>query len=250
MYNPYSLKGKKILVTGASSGIGQSVAIECAKAGANIVITGRNEYRLHQTYEMLSGDGHELIVADLSNFSDISYLVDQSPIIDGLSNNAGIAKSLLIRSYNEDYLSNMMRTNAIGPILLTQLLFKRKKLREHSSIVFTTSLSGVFCISQGEAAYAASKGALSGFAKGAALEMSTKMIRVNCVNPSIIDTNLFHMEGQLITELEKESAGSRFPLKRIGVPTDVAWAHVFLLSDASSWITGINLPIDGGFTLI
>ena len=246
---PFSLEGKKILVTGASSGIGQSVAIECSRAGANVIITGRNHQRLEETYNMLVGSGHKMIISDLSIYEDIVKLVDKCPEIDGLSNNAGIAQGLLIRSMNKEYFDDIMKTNAYGPILLTQLLFRKKKIKDYSSIVFTSSLSGVYAVSYGEAAYAASKGAISGFAKGAALEFAAKGIRVNCVNPCIIVTNLFKSKGVFVNQEQIDETSKNFPLKRLGEPKDVAWAHVYLLSDASSWITGIKMPIDGGFTL-
>ena len=98
--------------------------------------------------------------------------------------------------------------------------------------------------------YAASKGAVSGFAKGAALELAAQGIRVNCVNPSIIQTNIFKNEGDIISDEQMQEKIQNYPLKRLGVTTDVSWAHVFFLSDASTWITGVNLPIDGGYILI
>ena len=246
---PFSLEGKTILVTGASSGIGQSVAIESARSGATVIISGRNTQRLEKTYNQLSGSDHKMIVADLSLYEDIEKLVKECPELDGLSNNAGIAQGLLIRSMNKEYFDGIMKTNAYGPILLTQLLFKKKKLKDNSSIVFTSSLSGVYVVSYGEAAYAASKGAISGFAKGAALEFASKGIRVNCVNPCIVVTDLFKSKGVFVNQEQIDETSKNFPLKRLGDPTDVAWAHVYLMSDASSWITGVNLPIDGGFTL-
>lgn len=249
MYNPFSLVNKTILVTGASSGIGQSVAIECSKMGAKVIITGRNEERLKQTYLSLSGNNHLLFPADLSCIEDIKKLVDFCPKLDGFSSNAGIAKIVLVKFINKDYLEEIVNTNTIGPILLTQLLVRNKKFNNSSSIVFTSSLSGVFCVHYGESMYAATKGALSGFAKGAALDLASQGIRVNCVNPSIIQTQIFENAGVLSEEQLKEKINN-YPLKRLGVPTDVSWAQIFLLSDASSWITGINMPIDGGYTLI
>lgn len=249
MYNPYSLEGKNILVTGASSGIGQSVAEECARMGAHVIITGRNEERLLKVFNSLDGDGHSYVVADLSQYEDIVKLVDACPKLDGVSNNAGIIKVILVKFINQDYLNEILNTNTIGPILLTNLLVKKKKLSKGGSLVFTSSLSGVYCVHYGESMYAASKGAVSGFAKGAALDLSAQGIRVNCVNPGIVQTNIFNTAG-VITESDLEEKVKLFPLKRLGVPTDVAYAHVFLLSNASSWITGINLPIDGGYTLI
>lgn len=250
MYNPYSLQGKTILVTGASSGIGQSVAIECSKMGATVVITGRNKDRLQETYDMLEGSGHIQIPADLSCYPEIQKLVDECPKVDGVSHNAGIAKIIPVKRISQENLEEIVGTNAFGPILLTQLLVRNKKINNKGSIVFTSSLSGVYCVHYGESMYAASKGALSGFAKGAALELAAQGIRVNCVNPSIIQTNIFKNEGEIISDEQMQEKIQNYPLKRLGVTTDVSWAHVFFLSDASSWITGINLPIDGGYILI
>lgn len=250
MYNPYSLQCKTILVTGASSGIGQSVAIECSKMGATVVITGRNKDRLQETYDMLEGSGHIQIPADLSSYPEIQKLVDECPKVDGVSHNAGIAKIIPVKRISQENLEEIVGTNAFGPILLTQLLVRNKKINNKGSIVFTSSLSGVYCVHYGESMYAASKGALSGFAKGAALELAAQGIRVNCVNPSIIQTNIFKNEGEIISDEQMQEKIQNYPLKRLGVTTDVSWAHVFFLSDASSWITGINLPIDGGYILI
>lgn len=250
MYNPYNLQGKTILVTGASSGIGQSVAIECSKMGATVVITGRNKDRLEETFRMLEGSGHVQIPADLSSYPEIQKLVEECPKVDGVSHNAGIAKIIPVKFISQENLEEIVGTNAFGPILLTQLLVRNKKINNKGSIVFTSSLSGVFCVHYGESMYAASKGALSGFAKGAALELAAQGIRVNCVNPSIIQTNIFKNEGEIISDEQMQEKIQNYPLKRLGVTTDVSWAHVFFLSDASTWITGINLPIDGGYILI
>lgn len=249
MYNPYSLEGKTILVTGASSGIGQSIAEECARMGARLVITARNEERLKKVYSSLSGEGHQYVVADLSRYEDIQQLVDLCPKLDGVSNNAGIIRVILVKFINQEYLDDIFNTNTVGPILLTNLLVKKKKLNKNASLVFTSSLSGVYCVHYGESMYAASKGAISGFAKGAALDLSSQGIRVNCVNPGIVQTNIFQTAG-VITEDDLAEKVKLFPLKRIGVPADIAYAHIFLLSNASSWITGINLPVDGGYILI
>lgn len=250
MYNPYNLHGKTILVTGASSGIGQSVAIECSKMGATVVITGRNKDRLEDTYGMLEGSGHIQIPADLSNYSEIQKLVERCPKVDGVSHNAGIAKIIPVKFISPETLGEIVGTNAFGPILLTQLLVRKKRINSNGSIVFTSSLSGVYCVHFGESIYAASKGAISGFAKGAALELSALGIRVNCVNPSIIQTNIFKNEGEIISDEQMQEKIKNYPLKRLGITTDVSWAHVFFLSDASTWITGVDLPIDGGYILI
>lgn len=247
MNNPYSLEGKTILVTGASSGIGRCTAIECSKMGARLVITGRNAARLEETFSQLHGNGHISIVADMTSYDDIVRLVEQVPVLDGLSNNAGITKVVMVKHVQAADLNNILNTNTISPILLTQLLVKKSKLNKGASIVFTSSLSGNYCVHYGESMYAASKGAISGFAKGAALDLSRSRIRVNSVCPGIVKTNIFN---GVLTDEELEAKQQYFPLKRFGEPSDVAYAIIYFLSDASCWVTGAELKIDGGYTLI
>lgn len=247
MNNPFSLEGKTILVTGASSGIGRCVAIECSKMGARMVITGRNKERLDETFGQLQGEGHISIVADLTHYEDVVRIVDNVPVLDGVSHNAGITKVVMVKHLQSSDLNNILNTNTISPILLTQLLVRNRKFNKDSSIVFTSSLSGIYCVHYGESMYAASKGAISGFAKGAALDLSRSRIRVNCVCPGIVRTNIF---SGVLTEEELEAKQQYFPLKRFGEPTDVAYAIIYFLSDASCWVTGAELKIDGGYTLI
>jgi NAD(P)-dependent dehydrogenase (short-subunit alcohol dehydrogenase family) len=247
MNNPYSLEGKTILVTGASSGIGRCTAIECSKMGARLVITGRNAARLEETFGLLHGNGHISIVADMTSYDDIVRIVEEVPVLDGLSNNAGITKVVMVKHVQATDLNNILNTNTISPILLTQLLVKKGKLNKGASIVFTSSLSGNYCVHYGESMYAASKGAISGFAKGAALDLSRSRIRVNSVCPGIVKTNIFN---GVLTDEELEAKQQYFPLKRFGEPSDVAYAIIYFLSDASCWVTGAELKIDGGYTLI
>jgi NAD(P)-dependent dehydrogenase (short-subunit alcohol dehydrogenase family) len=247
MYNPFSLDGKTVLVTGASSGIGRAVSIECSKLGAKVLITGRNQERLNDTFQYLEGNGHIVIPADLTVYSDIEKIVSLCPPLDGFVNNAGITKVLFVKSIKKEYLEDIFSTNTIAPILLTQLLVKKNVLKEKSSIVFTSSLSGVYCVHYGESMYAATKAAISGFAKGAALDLSRKKIRVNSVNPGIIMTNIF---DNILTPEELDEKIKFFPLKRFGEPNDVAFAIIYFLSEAASWVTGAELKIDGGYTLL
>ena len=248
MYNPYTLEGKTILITGASSGIGRSTAIECSKLGASLVITGRDNDRLYQTFSLLDHNRNNIkIQADLTSYSDIEKLVELSPNLDGLVNNAGKTKVILVKAIKKQFVDEILSINTIAPILLTQLLVKKGRMNNSSSIVFTSSLSGVYCVHYGESIYAASKGAINGFAKGAALDLSRQNIRVNCVNPGVIVTDIFN---GILTEKELEGKKNFFPLKRFGQPSDVAHAIIYFLSDASSWVTGSDLKIDGGYTLI
>jgi NAD(P)-dependent dehydrogenase (short-subunit alcohol dehydrogenase family) len=248
MYNPFTLEGKTILITGASSGIGRATAIECSKAGAIVVITGRNEIRLNETYNLLEGQNHVQIIADLKLSQDIQDLVEKLPALDGCVNNAGIVKTLMTSFINSDSLNEVMQINTIAPILLTQLLIRKKKIQKNSSIVFTSSISGINVAAIGNVLYSTSKGAINGFVKNAALDLASKSIRVNCVCPGMIHTAIYDegiiSEDQLVEDMKK------YPLKRYGKPEEVAYAIIYLLSDASAWVTGTNMLIDGGFTLL
>ena len=248
IYNPFSLEGKTILVTGASSGIGRSTAIECSKAGAKLVLTARNEDRLKETLSMLTDEGHSYIVADLANEEQMDRLVAEMPIIDGLVNNAGFNVMQLVPFIKDEDLIKVMRVNLEAPILFTHKLVKKKKIAKESSIVFTSSIAGKGVCSAGNSLYSASKGGLTAFMKNAALELASKKIRCNAVLPGMVETPL--KEGKSnITEEQWEINRQLYPLKRFGNPEDVAYAIIYLLSDASAWMTGSELVIDGGRSL-
>lgn len=245
--HPFTLKGKTIFITGASSGIGRSVAVECSRMGAKLIITGRSRQRLHETAEMLSGEGHRQHIADLSDSAEIIELTDQLPELDGVVSNAGISKLLPVQFIDEAALNELFRINTVAGILLTRSLVKGKKLKNPSSVVYTSSIAGVENVSPGNSIYSASKGALNGFMKNAALELARKGIRCNSVNPGFVVTDLTR-NGVLTGEQHKKHM-EKYPLKRFGRPEDVAYAVIYLLSDASAWMTGTGLRIDGGFTL-
>jgi NAD(P)-dependent dehydrogenase (short-subunit alcohol dehydrogenase family) len=246
--NPFSLEGKKILVTGASSGIGKAIAIECANMGGELIITGRNKNRLNETFVALQGENHMQIVADLSNETDLDALIDTLSSLDGCVNNAGINRPLLTQFIEKQDVLDVFKINAFASFLLVQKLVQHKKLNKKSSIVFIGSISGVFCSAVGGSLYSASKGAVNGYAKGLALDLANRGIRVNSVNPGVINTNLFS-EGT-ITQEQLEEEIKRYPLKRFGKPEEVAYAVIYLLSDATEWVTGSNLVIDGGYNLL
>lgn len=248
MYNPFTLGGKTILVTGASSGIGKAIAIESSKMGANVIITGRNEERLKKTYYLLKGNGHGLIVADLSVKEDIERLHKELPVIDGLVNCAGLTKVAPFSFATRDSFEEVMNVNFFAPTELTRLMVKTKKIRKGASIVFISSVSGVYCSAVASAIYSSSKGAVNGLVKGVALDLAPKGIRVNSVNPGMIDTDIF--TGSAITDEQLKTDMLRYPLGRYGKPEEVAYAVIYLLSDAATWITGSNLLIDGGYTLL
>jgi len=246
--NPFSLENKTILVTGASSGIGRAIATECSKMGATVVITARNEERLNETLSQMEGIGHSVIVADLNKENDRLRLAEQSPKLDGLVHCAGIVKTMLFQFIDAASLSEIMNVNFTAPTLLSAQLVENKKLMKKSSIVFVSSISGVLCALGGNSMYSASKGAVNGMMKNMALDLAPKGIRVNSVNPGMIETPIF--EGGIIGSELLEEDKKRYPLKRYGKPEEAAYAVIYLLSDASAWVTGSNLVIDGGYTLI
>lgn len=245
MYNPYSLKGKTILVTGASSGIGRATAIECSKMGATIVVTARNEDRLRQTLDTLEGEGHSMIICDLTIEDELSNLVEKCPELDGLVCNAGINKLVPIRMLKAVDMSNIFSVNTFSPIFLLQKLTQKKKIKDDASIVFTGSISGIGAAAVGESMYIASKGAISAFVKAAALEYSKKGTRVNAVCPGMVKTAM--SDTYELNEGNNEDM-KNYPLGRYATPEDIAWGIIYLLSNASSWVTGTNMIIDGGLT--
>jgi NAD(P)-dependent dehydrogenase (short-subunit alcohol dehydrogenase family) len=248
MINPFSLEGKTILITGASSGIGRFSAIECSKMGATVIITARNEERLIETLSQMQGSNHSVITADLTQQNDLLSLIDKIPTLDGLVNCAGMIKTLPVQFIDAGSLEEIMSINFSAPVLLSVQIVKNKKIKKNSSIVFISSISGVVCAGGGNSMYSASKGAINGFMKNMALDLAPKGIRVNSVNPGMVETNIYN--AGTITSEQLEDDRKRYPLKRYGKPEEIAYAVIYLLSDASNWVTGSSLVIDGGFTLL
>ena len=244
-YNPFSLEGKTILITGASSGIGRASAIACAKMGANVVITGRNTERLQATFDQLEKNGnHMQIVGDLTNAEDLDNLVANVPILDGLVNNAGISFTKPIGFLKKDDLQKVYESNLYAPMLLTNNLLKKKKLAKGASVVFMSSAAAFGC-SNANSTYGTAKAALSDFMHYCNKEITpTKLIRFNALHPGMVRTELVANLSFTEEELQKDMA--RYPLGRYGEPEDIANAVIYFLSDASAWISGVSLVIDGG----
>lgn len=242
-FNPFSLEGKTVLVTGASSGIGQAIAITCSKMKATVIITGRNRQKLENTYSLLEGNNHQILIADLTNERDTDNLVSQLPKLDGIVYNAGIGSRKLCKMIEKEDIDTVMNTNFTSSVLLQSAILSAKKISKEASIVFIASRAAE-SPSIGNAIYSASKGAIISYAKCLGLELAPRQIRVNCICPAMVWTDLIIQEG--VSKEELEEAQLKYPLKRYGKPEDIAYLTIYLLSNASNWMTGSVLDITGG----
>lgn len=242
-FNPFSLKGKTILVTGASSGIGQGIAITCSKMGASVIINGRNKAKLEDTLSQMVGESNAILTADLTKIEEISNLVDLLPKLDGIVYSAGMGQRVLCKQITENDIDSIMAINFKAPVMLQTEILKKKKINKQSSIVFIDSIA-TDTPSYGNALYSASKGALLSYSRCLAVELAPRLIRVNCISPAMVWTDLIFKGG--LTEDELKSDEKQYPLKRYGKPKDIANLAAYLLSDASTWMTGSNIKITGG----
>ena len=241
--NPFSLEGKTILVTGATSGIGRETAIECGNARAQVIATGRNEQSLANIAEHVS----QSITADITDEKSLANLVEQLPELDGVVLCAGVNNVFPVQFATRKKLSPIMETNFFAQVELLRLLLKKKKVKSSASIVAMSSIGGNEVYSLGQAAYGASKAALLSWMKFAAKELSARKIRVNCIAPGHINTPM--NDNLAFSAEELENYKMTIPLQRFGEPKEIAYAAIYLLSDAAAWITGSTLKIDGGSTL-
>lgn len=242
-YNPFSLEGKIILVTGASSGIGRGIAIACSRMGANVILTGRNQMKLCETLAQLEVGNHKMIIADLTDGESVSRLISELPTLDGVVHCAGIGQRVLCKVATEQDVESVMDANFKAPVLLQSELLKHRKINKGASIIFIASIS-TWSPSIGNAFYSASKGAIVSYANCLALELAPRKVRVNCISPAMVWTDLILQEGMDEEQLKADE--QRYPLKRYGTPEDIANLAIYMLSDASSWMTGSNVKISGG----
>ena len=242
-YNPFSLEGNTILVTGASSGIGQAIAIACSKMGAKVIATGRNEDRLIATNSMLMGCENQIIKCDLTQKDDVQNLISQIPQLNGVVHCAGIGHRKPAKLIDDSDINQVFQVNFNSVVLLQSALLAAKKIAKESSIVFIASKAADFP-SPGNAVYSASKGAIISYARCIALELAPRLIRVNCICPAMVWTDLI-MQNE-VTKEQLLEAEKQYPLKRYGTPDDIANLAIYLLSKASSWMTGNCVDITGG----
>lgn len=242
--NPFSLEGKNILVVGGSRGIGRATSEQCALNGANLVIVSRSEKNLMNVLGDLEGNSHLVFPTDITNTTAVEELIPQLPVLDGVVLCAGIgAMKPFLFCTREDY-ERVFNLNFFASIELLRQLVKKKKLNKDSSVVVVSSIGGVYNHSKGNCIYGSSKAALNSIMKYCAIELAPKHIRVNSVNPGMIMTEFNNPD--ILTEEQLKEDMKTYPLGRFGQPEDVAYAIIYLLSDASSWVTGTNMVIDGG----
>lgn len=247
VFNSFALSGKTILVTGASSGIGRAIAIACAKMGASVIATARNEERLAETLSYMgTSNAHNVVAADLTIQENVESLVTQLPKLDGVVYCAGTQETCITKMLDKNTLDRVFDTNFFSVCNLNRALLSKKKLNKSASIVIISSAAANYVAEVGNAAYSASKGALSSFARVLAAELVTRRIRVNTVSPGMVRTPI--MQKFDVSSEEFDADERKYPLG-YGEPEDVANAVVYFLSDASKWVTGTNLLLDGGLTL-
>ena len=244
--NPFSLEGKSVLVTGASSGIGRGIAITCSRMGAHVIITGRNMERLQETFNELSGDGHKMFGCELTNSDELNLFVANLPLLNGVVHCAGIGQRIPCKQLCVNDVNKVMDVNFKAPVMLQAELLKQKKIAKGSSVVFVASIAS-WSPSIGNSVYSASKGAIISFANCLALELAPRNIRVNSISPAMVWTDLVLADGTDEEKLKEDEA--KYPLRRYGTPEDIANLAVYMLSDASCWMTGSNVKISGGGNL-
>ena len=252
VFNPFSLKGKNIVISGAASGIARQCAISCSKMGARLILLDMNEDGLKETMTMVERpEEHYYGIVNLTERERVKEVVTEGVAkvgkVHGLLNCAGISTTLPLNSVKEDTLDRFFKVNVYTGYYLTQEICRRANLAEEgASVVFFSSVAGSYG-EAGKSVYGMTKGALKAVAKSLAVELARKNVRVNSISPGVIVTpinqNLPH-----IADPEKRAALEAQHLLGLGKTTDIANACIYLLSDASRWVTGINLFVDGGYT--
>lgn len=243
-----SLKDKTILVTGASSGIGRASAILFSQLDAKVILTARRENELQSTLSLMRKNDHLLIPCDATKDEEIKQLVSLIPSIDGWLHSTGKVFPMPIKFMQQKHLDDVFAVNYLSAVKITTELLQQKKLNNNSSILFISSISTIHPYFGG-ALYVSSKAALEAFAKNLALELLNKKIRVNVLQPALVKTEIYYKTVEAaVSQEEMKKYESQYPLG-IGEPEDVAHISAFLLSEASKWITGTFIKMDGGLSL-
>ena len=246
MYNPYSLEGKTILITGAASGIGKETAIESSKMGAKIVAVDLNADGLNALAPQLEGEGHLTFDGNLCNDEFLKLLAENAPILNGVFLCAGVSDTTLVKFLTEEKIDRVFNINVKAPVMMLKYLLKKKKVADGGSLVWMSSY-GAEKVEPGLGIYAASKSAVNGFMRAYAKELIGKKIRSNSIMPMMIKTELISTLTT-ISEEDWKKQEAMYPLG-FGAPQDVARVAMFLFSDASRWITGTQFKMGGGSDL-
>lgn len=247
MDNPFSLSGKTVLITGAASGIGRATAKQCHNMGASLVLLDLNENGLNSVKEEIGDSAIISYALNLTDYNRLCEVIGQLPKLDGVFSNAGIVKSLMAKFSGKEDMEKIFEVNTFSHINLVQQLIAQKKLNKGASIVFTSSMSGVFAGLVGGSLYGATKAAIAGYCKALAIELAPRGIRVNTIHPGMIETPL--TMGTALSQDVLDEDAKNYPLGRYGKPEEVAYAVVYLLSDATVWMTGTQLLLDGGYSV-
>lgn len=240
--NPFDISGRTYLITGASSGIGRQTAISISRIGANVIITGRNAEQLEETFKQLVGKNHKSIIADLTDEKQIDALVDNLQQLNGIVHCAGVTGRYPAQFIRHELISEMFKINYETPVLLTGKILRKKKLLNNSSIVFLSSVATKYPY-YGGTLYTNSKIAIEEYSKVLALELADKSIRSNCISPYYVKTPMIEDTMEVIED-QLSKLRNLLPVS-IGTPEDVANVIIFFLSDASRWVTGVNLILGG-----
>jgi NAD(P)-dependent dehydrogenase (short-subunit alcohol dehydrogenase family) len=250
MTNPLDMTGRRVLVTGASSGIGRDTALLLSTLGATLILVGRDEGRLDASLQSLTGTGHQVEVFDLSNVLGIPAwikgIATASGPLSGLVHSAGMTGTSPLRFQTPEEVSTMFKVNVESAFALAKGFRQKGVCLNPASLVFLSSVAGLTGVA-GKSAYGASKAALVSLAASLALELARDGIRVNCVAPGWVETEMTRSDSKNLTPEQYEVLKQRH-LLGLGQPRDVAHAIAFLLADTARWITGTTLVVDGGYT--
>jgi len=250
--NQFTLYDKNIVVSGASSGIGRQCAVSCSEMGARVIILGRNEERLKETLKLMNEPSlHLMYSIDLVEYKKVEEVINSAIVkvgrIHGLINCAGISTTLPAKYVTPEKMDEFFHTNVHSAVNLTRIVIRQPNIsKEGGSIIFISSVMGSVG-ENGKSLYSFTKGALIAGSKSLAIELAPRNIRVNCISPGVVDSPMSKSSAYSRNEESLSKIKAFHPLG-LGQPVDIANACIFLLSDASRWVTGTNLIVDGGYT--
>jgi NAD(P)-dependent dehydrogenase (short-subunit alcohol dehydrogenase family) len=247
--NPLDFSNKRVLITGASTGIGRACALLLSQLGAKLVLNGRNETALQETLSLLSGSGHITAPFDMFNTDElcdwVKSLTKNHGYLDCFVHCAGVQITKPIRLFNQAFFDETMHVNLASAMAIAQGFRMKRNRSKQGSIVFVSSIAGL--IGQtGNTVYGASKAGLMSLTRGLSMEFLRDNIRVNCVAPALVETDMATRTQQSMTHAQYQHMLNQHPMG-VGEPSDVANAVAFLLSDAAKWINSVTLPVEGGY---